>query len=247
MAEINLEVILRKETGKSKAKSLRRANIIPAIVYGEKINIPVSINRSQFQRVIGSHAAENIIINLKILEDTPASGKKTKEKDHPVIIKDIQYDPLLGSVLHVDFNVISLTKEITVKVPLLAKGEAIGVKQDGGVLGHQLWELDIKCLPKDLPEKIEVDVSSLKIGDAIHIKDIKLPSGVLVLHDPDMVVLTLRPPTKEEVVTPAAEAVVEGAGAIKQEPEVIKEKKEKEEEAPDSKEKEKAPKEKAKE
>ncbi len=229
MAEINLEVTLRKDVGKSKAKALRRANIIPAIVYGEKINFPVSVNKSQFQRVIGKHAAENVIINLKILDDSAAS-KKTKEKEHPVIIKDIQYDPLKGTVMHVDFNEISLTKEITVKVPLIAKGEPIGVKQDGGVLGHQLWELDVKCLPKNLPEKIEVDVSSLKIGDAIHIKDLKLPEGIIVLHDAEMVVLSVRPPTKEEVTTPAAEAEVVGA-EVKQEPEVIKEKKEKEEEA----------------
>jgi large subunit ribosomal protein L25 len=243
MAEINLEVTLRKQIGKSKAKALRRANIIPAVVYGEKINFPISIDKTKFQRLMGSHAAENIIINLKITDEA-SSAKKSKEKDHPVLIKDIQYDPLKGSVIHVDFNEISLTKEITVKVPLIAKGEPIGVKQDGGVLSHQVWELDVKCLPKDLPEKIEVDVSNLKINDDIRIKDLKLAAGVVALQDLEMVVLSVVPPTKEEVAKPAeAEAVV--TESVKQEPEVIKEKKEKEGETPEAA-KEK-PKEKAKE
>jgi large subunit ribosomal protein L25 len=242
MEELQLEVTLRKDVGKSKAKACRRSNMIPAVVYGEKSNLPVAVNKTQFQRLIGSRSAENVIINLKITEDDASRAKKSKER--PVLIKEIQYEPVLGGILHVDFHEISLTKEITVKVPLIAKGEPVGVKQGGGVLQHQSWEIEIKCLPKNMPEKIEADVSSLNIGDSIHIRDLKLPSGVVALQDADMVILAVVPPAKVEVA-PAAEAVAAVSEETVQEPEVIKEKKEKEEEAePAAKEK---PKEKTKE
>lgn len=238
MEEIQLESVVRKQRGKSGAKALRRTNFIPAVVYGKKINYSISINKTKFQRAIGRHSAENVIFSLKILDE--ASGGK-KAKEHPVIVKDIQYDPLIGSILHLDFHEISLTQEITVTVPIVAKGEPVGVKQDDGSLEHQLWELEVKCLPKNLPEKIEVDVSLLNIGDNIHIRDLQLPAGVVALQDADTVVLSIAAPIKaEEVTAEEAEAVAE-EGA--QEPEVIKEKKEKEggeaTEEPESKEKDK--------
>ncbi len=234
MEEMQLEVTLRKEVGRSKARALRRANMIPAVVYGEKLNLPVNINKSQFQKVIGNRSAENIIMNLKILDE---AAKTKKPKEHSVIIKDIQYHPVLGSILHVDFNEISLTKELVVKVPLVAKGDPIGVKQDGGVLQHQVWELEIKCLPKNLPDKIETDVSNLKIGDSIHIRDLKLPEGAIALQDKETVVLSVVHPTKVEAA-PVAEEAAAVSEEIKQEPEVIKEKKKEEEEtAPEAKEK----------
>ncbi|MBU2541800.1 MAG: 50S ribosomal protein L25 [Candidatus Omnitrophica bacterium] len=243
MEEIQLEVSLRKEKGKSKVKALRRAKLIPAVVYSDKANHVLSIDRTCFQRAIGTHPAENVIVNLKIRDE--ASDAK-KHKEHYVIIKDIQYDPVLDTILHVDFHEISLTEEITVKVPIIAKGEPIGVKQDSGALEHQLWELEIKCLPRNMPEKIEVDVTSLNIGDNIHVKDLKLPAGVVFLQDPEMVVVSVAAPIKEEA--PPEEAVEGEAAEGAQEPEVIKEKKEKGEEegkeAPEVKEK---PKEKTKE
>ncbi|MEW6009616.1 MAG: 50S ribosomal protein L25 [Candidatus Omnitrophota bacterium] len=234
MEEIQLEVTLRKEVGRSKARALRRANMIPAVVYGEKLNFPVNVNKSQFQKAIGSRSAENVIMNLKLIDE---ASKIKKPKEHSVIIKDIQYDPVFGSILHVDFNEISLTKELVVKVPLVAKGDPVGVKQDGGVLQHQVWELEIKCLPKNLPKNLEADVTNLKIGDSIHLRDLKLPEGVTALQDQDMVVLSVVPPTKVEAA-PVAEEVAVASEEVKEEPEVIKEKKKEEEEAaPEAKEK----------
>lgn len=243
MQEIQLEATLRKETGKSKARACRRLNMIPAVVYGQKTNFPININKTQFQRLIAGRSAENVIINLKISEEDAAKAKKQKER--PVLVKEIQYEPVLGSILHVDFHEISLTKEITVKVPLVAKGEAVGVKQAGGVLQHQAWELEIKCLPKNIPEKIEVDISNLNIGDSIHIKDLKVPEGATLLQDADMVILAVVPPAKVEAA-PAAEAAAVVGEEVTQEPEVIKEKKETEEGAPAPEGKEKAAKEKEK-
>ncbi|MBU4333873.1 MAG: 50S ribosomal protein L25, partial [Candidatus Omnitrophica bacterium] len=117
---------------------------------------------------------------------------------------------------------ISLTEVIEVTVPIEAKGEADGVKNDGGSLDHAMWELDIICLPMNIPEKIQIDVTSLKIGDAIHVKDIVLPEGVTTEHDLESIVLAVLPPMKEEDET-------EGEESVSLEPEVIKEKKAKEE------------------
>jgi len=217
MEEIRLEAQKREKSGKSDTKNLRHQGFIPAVVYGQdKESQTIKLNHKDFMRFLHSHSAENVIINLSVLE-----GSK-KQKERPVLIKEIQFDPLTEDVIHVDFYQVSLTKEIKVKIPIVSKGEAIGVKQDGGMLDHVLWELDIECLPTDMPKDIEVDVSGLKIGDAIHIKDLKIPPRVKVLAEPDAVVLTVAPPAKAEV--PVAEELK--AEEEKLEPEVIKEKKE---------------------
>jgi large subunit ribosomal protein L25 len=111
-----------------------------------------------------------------------------------------------------------LTEELEVKVPIVTKGEAAGVKNDGGSLDHTIWELDIICLPTNIPEKVTIDVTELEIGDAVHIKDIVLPEGVKTKHDPEAVLVSVVPPMRE------VEEPVEGEEDI--EPEVIKEKKE---------------------
>ncbi len=215
MEEINLLVQARLDTGKSKVKALRREGLIPGVVYGEgKKSQAIQIERKTFLRLLKSQKGENIIIKLSI------ANEDKKSREVPVIIKEMQHDPVSDELMHIDFNQISLTKEIKVKVPIVAKGEAIGVKQDGGSLAHLLWDLEIECLPAQIPAHIEVDVSNLKINDSIHIKDLIMPAGIKVLHDLDLVVLSVAPPVKEVVTE---EAAVEGAAA---EPEVIKEKKE---------------------
>lgn len=221
MEEIKLEAQIRDEIGKGKLAGLRRTGFIPAVVYGEgKKSLSIKINRSDLIHLLHTQHAENIIVTLNI------KGEKSKAKDsdsRTALIKEIKYHPIKDDILHVDFYQISLTQKIQVKVPLKTKGEAIGVKQDGGTLDHLLWELDVECLPTQIPQEIVADVSGLKIGDAIHIKDLTVPEGVKLLHDPQVIALSVSPPIKEEVV--AAEAVV-GAEAATQEPEVIKEKKE---------------------
>ena len=115
---------------------------------------------------ISQHQGENILFHLNVL-----NGEK-KVKDYTAIVKEVQYAPVNDSILHIDFYRINLTKEIEVKVKVVTKGDAIGVKADGGALEHILWELDVICLPTKIPNKIEIDVTSLKIGDAIHVRDI---------------------------------------------------------------------------
>jgi large subunit ribosomal protein L25 len=164
--------------------------------------------------VLHTKAGSNVIITLKVQSEEKAL------KDKTVIVKELQHDPVRGSILHVDFGEISLTDTLKVNVPIVAKGDPVGVKQEGGVLEHIMWEVQVECLPTDIPEKIECDVSALKIGDAIFVKQLAVPEGVKILNDPELIAMIVKPPhiekPKEEVVEEVAE------------PELIREKKEKE-------------------
>lgn len=227
MEDIFLDVELRKETGRGKVKDLRDEGFIPAVIYKEgKESFPVKASHRDVIRLLHQHRLENVVINLRIKDDK-------KGKARSCLIKEIQYEPVHGDIMHVDFNEISLTKSIKVNVPVVAKGEPIGVKQEGGSLEHVLWEIEIECLPTNIPKDIEVSVSQLKIGEAIHIKDIAFPANIKVLNNPEAVVLSVASPIKEEVPAEAVE------GEEKQEPEVIKEKKEVPEEGAEAEEKEK--------
>lgn len=212
MEQVKLEAKTRKELGKEVVKRERAKGIIPAIVYrkGER-SVPLSLDRKAMEKALRTSAGENALINLKIDGD---------EKAKTCIIKEIQHDPLSGNILHVDFNEISLTEEIKVNVPLASKGEATGVKEEGGVLEHLLWEVQVECLPTDIPQKLEVDVSKLKIGDALFIKDIIVPKGVKILNDPEVRIFAVEKPIeiKPEEVAAAAETAPA-------EPEVLKQKK----------------------
>ena len=231
MEEIILEVEPREELGKSKVKDLRTGGFVPAVVYAEgKPGLPIKISHTQLMRLAHQHRLESMVINLKVKDDK-------KQKPKACLIKEIQYDPVKGNIIHVDFNEIYLTRAIKVNVPVVAKGEPIGAKLEGGSLEHILWEIEVECLPTDIPKEIAIDVSQLKIGDAIHIKDITFADNIKVLNDPGAIVLSVAAPIKEEV----AAAPVEGEEQL--EPEVIKEKKEvpaeegKEEEEKEKKEK----------
>jgi len=216
MEKILLDAELREELGKSAVKKLRREGIIPAVIYrhGSKA-ASLKLPKKKFIKTLHTKAGENVIITLEIPKDKEA--KKKGEKT--VIIKDIQVDPVTDDVIHVDFNEISLTEKLKVNVPIADKGEAIGVTRDEGVLEHLLWEVEVECLPTQIPEKLEVDVSTLEIGQDIFIKDIPVPEGVKILADPETMVISVKPPKAEEIVTPE-----EGAEGL-EEPEVIREKK----------------------
>lgn len=213
MEEIILKAETRSETGRGKVKDLRDAGFIPAVVYHEgKSSQPLKVSHHELVRLVHQHRIEGVIISLEIKDD--------KKKTRPCLIKEIQHDPVHGNVTHVDFNEISLTKVLKVNIPIAAKGESVGVKQEGGSLEHILWEIEVECLPTNIPKAIEVDVTSLKMGESIHVKDLKAPEGVKIINDPESIVLMVASPMKEEVVVAPVE------GEEKQEPEVIKEKKE---------------------
>lgn len=214
MEEILLEAQPRQDKGRSKTKKLRSGGFIPAVVYGEgKTSQSIQISSHTFLQLLHEKKLDNAIITLKIKE-----GKK--HKNVSCLIKDIQLHPVHENIIHIDFYEVSLTKAIKVNVPVVAKGEPVGVKQDGGSLEHILWEVEVECLPTDIPKQIQVDVSGLKIGDSIHVKDLPVPPNTKIINDPEATVISVAAPMKEEAVVTSEEA------AGPQEPEVIKEKKE---------------------
>lgn len=215
MKTVPLKADLREQKGKQAVKKIRARKRIPAVVYGSGIKATsIELSAEDFSKVIHTRAGENVVIQLTV------KGPKSIEKT--VVIKEIQHDPVTDAVQHVDFNAISLTEKIKVRVPFHVKGESAGVKE-GGVLDVVHHEIEVECLPTDIPEGLYADISALQIGDAIHVREIKFPPGVMPQFPPDEVVVAVHAPKAEEV--PAAEETAA-------EPELIaKEKKEEGEEA----------------
>lgn len=231
MEEILLEVENRNELGRNKVKQIRKNGFIPGVIYSSgKDALSIKVSRHQLLQLIHQHRIENVVINLKMRDDK-------KNYLHPCMIKELQHDPVKGEIMHIDFNEISLTKLIRVNVPVVIKGEPVGVKQEGGSLEHILWEIEVECLPTEIPKDFEVDVSAMKIGDSIYVKDITFPPSVKVLVEPEAIVLSVAAPMKEEKV----EIIEEQEKA---EPEVIKEKKKEVGEATESEDNQKDKKEK---
>jgi len=231
MEKVILKSELRQGAGKRVAKDLRKKDLIPAVVYKDgKSAVSLQLSKKDLVEVLHTKAGVNVIITLKVSGDDPSTGsgssragsRDEKAKDKTVLIKEIQRSPVKGDILHVDFNEISLTETLQVAVPLASHGEPVGVKIDGGTLEHIMWELQVECLPTNIPEKIEVDVTNMKIGDAIYVKNITAPEGVKVLNDPELIAMIVKPP---KVEAPAAEVIEEAAA----EPELIRKKKEIEE------------------
>jgi len=215
MERIKIQVNSREKTGKEIAKKIRREGIIPAVVYSSGTNACLSIPVASLKVLRSISFSESAVIDMEITD-----GKK--EQPIPVIIKDIQFHPLTEKVIHIDFLKVSLKEKIKVHVPLILKGESIGVKEEEGTLEQILRDVEIEGLPLDIPENIEVDISDLGVGQSLHAEDLQLPENLKVMADPKATLLTVTA-KKEEVVEEVAPEVVEGAPT---EPEVIKEKKE---------------------
>lgn len=210
MEKIILKALVREEKGKGACKHMRREGQIPAVVYkGGKEGISVQVDGKELWHALHTEAGENAIITMNI-----SGGEKDIKKT--VIVQETQTDPITDKFLHIDFHEISLKEKLKVNVPVTLKGEAIGVKEEEGVLAQAMWEIEVECLPTEIPEHINVKVDDLRIGDAIHIKDIVAPQGVVILDDPDQVVASVHVPQAEE------EVVEEGAEEGEGEPEVIK-------------------------
>ena len=201
MAKPVLNALTRKTRGKGAARKLRRDQQIPANFYGPNAQpIMLAVNYAELERLMRQSAAENIVLDLKIQSD---DGSETRS----VILKELQVDPTKDIYLHVDFCEISMDKEITVHVPISLTGTPAGA-QEGGVLQHVRRELNITCLPDKLIDTLELDVSGLEIGSALHIRDIVLPEGMTTLEEGDLTVALVAAPTAEVEEAPAEE--VEG-------------------------------------
>ncbi len=216
---LSLNVKMREVTGKG-VKNLRKQNLIPAVIYGKDVapkNLVVEY--LPFNKLY-KEAGESTLIDLKINEAAPIK----------VLVQDVQMDPTTGKFAHIDFHQIKMTEKIKVDALLKFIGESPAVKELGGTLVHSIDKVEIECLPQDLVHEIEIDVSALKtFEDKIHIKDLKVSSGVKILADMNATIATVEAPLTEEELkaeleTPVAEKVEE-VGVVE------KEKKEGEEEA----------------
>jgi large subunit ribosomal protein L25 len=202
------------------AKTLRAAGRIPAVVYGRQVpSQNVEVNAKEMEDLIHHAVSENLLVDLTIKDD--ARPKRL------ALVQEIQHHPLTGKVLHVDFHEVAANEKVIVLVPVEAVGEAEGVKTDGGVLEHVLFKIKVRALPKDLPDVIAVDVSHLKIGQAIHLGEIKAPEGTEIVGDKQSAVISVAAPRTEEEEAAETAAATEGTPG---EVEMIKEKKEEGEE-----------------
>jgi large subunit ribosomal protein L25 len=193
---IDVSATLRTAVGSGPVNRLRKAGSIPAVVYGKgKDNQNIQVETKTFTKVIFGSASDNILVNLQI------DGVQQL-----ALVQEVQHDHLKGGIAHVDFHAIKDDEEIHAAVPVVLVGEAAGAKF-GGMLELLLHSVEVRCLPKDLPEKITADVSHLNVGDSIHISDLKLAEGVRAKLDGNVVVAMVEKPKVEEVAaTPAADA-----------------------------------------
>jgi large subunit ribosomal protein L25 len=229
--QVKLKAEARTSVGRSGVRKLRARGIIPAVIYGGKVKPqPLQVAARDINAMMSHASGENVLVDLEI------AGEKS---NRAALVQEVQHSPVGGEIVHVDFHAISMDETIQAEVPLEPTDTPVGVKTFGGLLEQSLRALTIECLPRDLPDRITVDVSQLNIGDSIHVRDIQLPPGVTAKVPLDLTAFSvLAPVVEEEPVAVEAEAAAAG-------PEVITEKKEEGEPtgaAPATK--EKAPKEK---
>ncbi len=219
MDELVLKVRRREGRGKGEARRLRREGLTPGVVYGIREPMSLSFSPRDLEKILGTEAGENVIFALQVVGGD--------EPNRSVMVKELQKDIVSGAALHADFLDVRMDREVTVKVPVVLQGEAPGVKE-GGVLSHQIWELEVECLPRNIPREVEVDVNGLKVGEAIHVRDLSLGDAVKVLTNPDEVVATVSVVAEEVPVEAEAEAEAEEAPEAEAAPE------EEKKEAPES-------------
>lgn len=215
MQELVLNARRREGRGKGVSHRLRAAGEIPAILYGEGESLSLALNPRELRLLLNTEAGANALLRLRL------EGKEDAER--MVMVWELQTDPVRGDILHADLLRVSMDKEVEVEVPIELEGEPVGVKQHGGILGQILWSLSVRCLPNAIPTSIQADASGLAIGDVLHVRDLKVPSGVTALTDPEEAVANVTV-IAEEVPAAAEAAVAEGeaegpeaAGAAKEE------------------------------
>jgi large subunit ribosomal protein L25 len=216
MKSVLLKAYPRTLRRRGEVKRLRAAGRVPAIIYGHQAKPRnLEVNAKEFEELIHHSVSENLLVDLTVESDAHAR--------HLALVQEIQHHPLNGNVLHVDFHEVAENEKVIVHVPVETVGEAAGVKTGGGVLEHVLFKLKVRCLPRDLPEQLVVDVSHLELGKAVHLGEIQAPAGVEILGDKNIpVVAVAMPRTEEEEAAVTVEGEAVSAGDV----EMIKEKKE---------------------
>lgn len=200
MEPVSLHATTRNTTGDGPARQLRRSGKTPAILYGrETAPMSLAVDTHEFEQIINKFNINQVLIKLNVTDGGfPESS---------VMIKELQVNPLTRDPLHVDFYVIDMKRKITVSIPVVTAGKAAGV-EEGGILQVVRRELDVNCLPGMIPEHIEIDISHLQIGDAVHIGDLQLKGDVEFLDDESLTVVTVLSPHVEP--EPEEEELLEG-------------------------------------
>ncbi|HEY6364474.1 MAG TPA: 50S ribosomal protein L25 [Candidatus Binatia bacterium] len=195
METLEIQVEMREVGSKRQARRIRRDGKIPGVLYGPKTApVPLELNKKEFSnRVAGLEGSH--LVRLK-------SGS-TALADKVALVKEMQYHPITGEVVHTDLYEVDLTARIQVRVPLHFVGKAAGVVR-GGILQPIVREIEVECLPLDIPEFFNVEVSALDIGDSVHIEELSIPEGVTVVSESNLALVAVVPPTVEEAPTPTA-------------------------------------------
>jgi len=226
--EAILEATARDTIGKNEARRTRRGGKVPAVLYGGDGHgaTSIAVDPRALLRILHSEAGQNTLISLKL-----AGGGDTR-----VLVKDFQLDPVTHSVLHADFYRVAMDKVLQVTIPVTVRGEPKGVKQQGGVLEFIRREIEIECLPGDIPEHVEIDISELMLHQGIRVRDVPIDPKWTPLTEGDAMLVHVIMPRAEEAPAPAEAAA---ATATPAEPEVIKKGKKEEEEGKEAKEEKK--------
>jgi len=204
MAKYTLSAHIREDKGKEAAKKLRKDNHIPAVFYGPDTNpLMLSVDNFALRKILKQAAGENIVLGLQIESDKGSDSRM-------VMLKELQTDPIKDTYIHADFYEISMDKEITVDIPVRLANIPLGVA-NGGILQHVRREITVSCLPDKLIESVDVDVSELDIGDAVHISDIDLPDGIKTAQETNLTVAVVVAPTVAEEVEEEIEEELEEA------------------------------------
>ena len=186
MAEVTLKAIKREKMGKGAARQARRENKVPGIIYGQGMDpVPVIVDRRELVTAFHTDAGMNVLLSIEV------DGQTTT-----ALARDLQRDPLRGTLLHTDFVKVDLTQEVEVEVPVHIVGEAPGAKE-GGILEQPLFSLHVRCLPTEVPESIDADVSGLNIGDSLKVADLAEDAKFEILNDPESAVASVAAPISE--------------------------------------------------
>lgn len=204
VARSTLEAQPREGSGKGPARRLRAQGLVPAVVYGRHLDKPahLAVDPKAVRTAINNPMRFNTLISLKI----KGAG------DRQVLLKDYQQDPVTRAILHVDFVEVRENEQVKVNVPVVLVGKAIGTAE-GGILNQVRRDIEVWALPAAIPEKIEADVTNLKIAQALHINEVKMPAGVSIKSNVNYTIAVVGVPEKEEVAAPVAAAAVAGAAA----------------------------------
>lgn len=198
MQRVTLEVERRRELGKSAVRKLRRADRVPGVLYGRGIEpLPVTADLRALEGTLQKAAGGHVLLDVVVREDG-------QQRNELAMLQDVQRDVLTRRILHVDLHRVSLTEKVHTRLPVVLRGEAPGVRA-GGVLEFLRHEVEVSGLPADLPDHLELDVSSLAVGHSLHVRDLQVPPGVTVLTPPDETLVTVLAPAVPAEEAPAAE------------------------------------------